>query len=87
MPALHACALPLPRAAPLLPRPQDGCTALHYAAWSGRVDIVVELLRAKADAEIKNNSGKTASEEAKEQKQDAVCKMIASGPPEAEAAA
>jgi hypothetical protein len=48
---------------------------------------VVELLRAKADAEIKNNTGKTATEEAKEQKQDGVCKMIASGPPEVEAAA
>lgn len=48
---------------------------------------MVELLRAKADAEIKNNAGKTAAEEAKEQKQDAVCKMIASGPPEVEAAA
>ena len=30
---------------------------------------MVELLRAKADAELKNNAGKTATEEAKEQKQ------------------
>lgn len=62
----------------------EGNTPLHYASWSGRVDIVVELLRAAADVSITNAAGKTASEEAKEQKQDGVVKMIASGPPEPE---
>ena len=66
---------------------QEGCTPLHYASWSGRVDIVVELLRAGADTNITNAAGKTASEEAKEQKQDGVVKMIASGPPEPEGGA
>lgn len=60
----------------------DGNTALHYAAWSGRVDIIVELLRAGAKTDIVNAAGKTASEEAKEQKQDGAIKMIANGPPE-----
>ena len=65
----------------------DGCTALHYAAYSGRVDIVAELMRAGADVEIKDGEGRTASEIAKEVKQDGVTKMIANGPPEIAATA
>lgn len=43
-----------------------GDTALHIAAYRGHVDIIMTLLRAKADVNLRNEKGKTPQQEALE---------------------
>jgi len=47
-------------------RNSRGDTALHIAAYRGHVDIIMTLLRAKADVSIRNEKGKTPQQEALE---------------------
>ncbi len=41
---------------------KDGCTALHHAAVSGRLEGMLLLIEANADVEAKDESGRTAQE-------------------------
>lgn len=47
-------------------RDERGWTALHYAAYFGHLNIVVELLDMNCDISIKTPAGKTAYDFAKE---------------------
>ena len=69
-----------------LARAQDGCTPLHYAAYSGRLANCTTLLKAGANTEIADASGKTAKQVAQEMKENKVVDLITNGPPTEEAA-
>ena len=62
-------------------RTQDGCTPLHYAAYSGRLANCTLLLKAGANTEIADASGKTAKQVAQEMKENKVVDLITNGPP------
>ena len=55
---------------------QDGWTAIMHAARNGHVSCVRTLLNAGADANLKNNDGKTALELAQMHKHDEVAKAL-----------
>jgi len=62
---------------------EDGCTALHYAASEGRLEIVEALMRAGAATAPENSSGQTPLALAKEGAFDAVISLLENGlPPE-----
>lgn len=46
------------------PKNDAGNTPLHWAALNGRLDFVKALLDLNCDAEVKNNAGRTAAQEA-----------------------
>ena len=54
----------------------SGQTPLMAAAMTGRVEIVKQLLEAKADPKLKTKSGKTALDAAIKRKHDAVVKIL-----------
>ena len=51
-------------------------TPLHYAAYSGKKDIVLSLLQNGADPNIKNNENKTPSDNAKEKGYPKIVSLI-----------
>jgi ankyrin repeat protein len=51
-------------------------TPLHYAAWSGNVELVQLLVARKADRSAKENRGRTALDLAKERNHAAVVKVL-----------
>jgi ankyrin repeat protein len=51
-------------------------TALHYASFSGNIDMVRCLLEHKADMEIKSNAGDTCLDVARLCDQDAVAQLL-----------
>ena len=55
----HAVPRVLSRARALVRCAQDGCTALHYAAYSNREKIVQQLLKAGAKPDIADAEGQT----------------------------
>jgi len=57
-------------------RDKKGNTALHFAAMRGNADAASALLKRNADVTIKNNEGKSALDLAKENKFDAIVKLI-----------
>jgi hypothetical protein len=65
---------------------QDGCTPLHYAAYSAREAIVISLLRAGAKTDIADGEGKTALQVAQAVKANAIAALITDGPPPEEEA-
>ena len=54
----------------------DGNTALHYAAYCGKIQVVEALLNAGADKAVKNKFGKTALDEAQEKNHPAIVKLL-----------
>lgn len=40
-------------------RAKDGTTALHYAAYYGKVEVLISLLRAGGDINVRDNHGRT----------------------------
>ena len=63
---------------------QDGCTALHYAAYGGQVKNVEALLAAGASAEAVNAAEKTPMQEAEAMEEAGVISALMSAPPPAE---
>lgn len=61
---------------------EDGCTALHYAAFSGRTDTVTALLRAGANKDLVNADGNTPLAEAEAKGHAKVVDLITNGPGE-----
>lgn len=53
-----------------------GCTPLHEAAVRGQVEVVAFLLENGADPGIKNEFGKTAVDWARDEKHDAVVRLL-----------
>lgn len=97
-PSPHSHSHPIPAPAPtphrpphppsphaLRARPQDGSTALHHAAFSGRKDCVVALLAAGAANDIADTAGKTAGQDAEEAGHAEIVGLIQAGPSEAPA--
>jgi ankyrin repeat protein len=62
----------------------QGRTALMWAAWNGRPEVVKLLLANKANVGIKDREGQTATSLAREYQQDDIVKMLqkAGAPPE-----
>jgi len=58
-------------------RVDDGCTALHLAAYSGSAGCVKLLLKAGADTSLVNHYGETAADSAMKQGHVALSKFIA----------
>ncbi|MCI4407481.1 MAG: ankyrin repeat domain-containing protein [Thermofilum sp.] len=56
--------------------PSYGSTPLHYAAYNGHTDFVKLLLENGADPSIKDNSGKTAADLARERGHIEIANMI-----------
>mmetsp|Transcript_57257 Transcript_57257/g.113711 ORF Transcript_57257/g.113711 Transcript_57257/m.113711 type:complete len:139 (-) Transcript_57257:233-649(-) len=64
---------------------EDGCTALHYAAWGGKVGTVTALLRAGANKDATNADGRTPLGEAESKGHQKIVDLIVNGPPPEEA--
>ena len=54
----------------------DGHTALHLAAYNGKIQVVEALLNAGADKAVKGNDGMTALDEAQEKNHTAIVKLL-----------
>jgi len=64
---------------------EDGHTALHYAAWSGKAAPVLALLRAGANTELTNADGNKPLDEANAKGHQQVIEYLTNGPPPEEA--
>ena len=53
-----------------------GRTALHHAAYWGKIQVVEALLNAGADKAVKNKYGKTALDKAQRQNPPAIVKLL-----------
>ena len=53
-----------------------GHTALHLAAYNGKIQVVEALLNAGADKAVKANNGKTALDDAQEENHPAIVKLL-----------
>ena len=60
---------------------EDGCTALHYAAYANLKDNVISLLRAGANKDLQDAEGRTAQKVAEEQKNKECIDVLVNGPP------
>ena len=54
----------------------DGDTALHCAAYFGKIQVVEALLNAGADKAVKTNYGQTALDLAQEKNHPAIVKLL-----------
>ena len=54
----------------------NGWTALHYAAYMGKIQVVEALLNAGADKAVKGNDGMTALDEAQQKNHPAIVKLL-----------
>ena len=64
-----------------------GGTALHNAAYWGKIQVVEALLNAGADKALKNKAGDTALDVAQARNHTAIVKLLRDWPQEATAAA
>ena len=55
-------------------------TALHSAAYCGKIQVVEELLDAGADKALKNDDGKTALDDAQSRGHPAIVKLFRDWP-------
>jgi len=62
---------------------EDGCTAIHYAASSGRLEIVTELMKLGAQHEVDNAAGQKPETLATEGEHAEVVALLQNGLPKA----
>ena len=53
-----------------------GNTALHNAAWNGKIQVVEALLNAGADKALKDRDGDTALDDAQAKNHPAIVKLL-----------